>query len=189
MGIKKAIREILEVIVPAILLFLVIRAFLVEARYVPSPSMQPTIMKWDRFMVEKVSYRFHKPRRGDIVVFHPPEQAVDMAKREALQRGEKLNGLDDFIKRIIGLPGEVVEIREGVVYINGEALEEPYITPERRPIYLYGPVKVPEGEYLLLGDNRNQSWDGHVWGFLPAKNIVGKACWRFWPLNRMGIIR
>lgn len=189
MEIKKVIRETLEVLIPALLLFLVIRAFFLEARYVPSPSMQPTIMKWDRFLIEKVTYRFTPPKRGDIVVFHPPEQAEELAKQEALRHGQNLSRLNDFIKRIVGLPGDVVLIKEGVVYINGRVLEEPYITPEHRPIYEYGPVKIPEGEYLLLGDNRNQSWDGHVWGFVPRENIVGKAFWRFWPLDRIGAIR
>lgn len=189
MECKKIVREILEVIVPALLLFLVLRTFVVEARYVPSPSMRPTIIEWDRFLVEKVSYYFREPRRGDIVVFHPTAQASNLAKAEQLSHGERVVGLDDFIKRIIGLPGETIEITRGKVLINGTPLAEVYISPDRRPIYEFGPVTVGANEYFVLGDNRNQSWDSHYWGSVPRKNIVGRAFWRFWPLNRMGIMR
>ncbi len=189
MDIKKIIREILEVVIPALLLFLVLRAFVVEARYVPSPSMRPTIIEWDRFLVEKVSYRFRQPQRGDIIVFHPTEKAKLLANEEQIHRDQRPIVLNDFIKRIIGLPGETVEITEGKVLINGAPLTEEYISPERRPIYEYGPVTIGEGEYLVLGDNRNQSWDSHYWGFVPRKKIVGRAFWRFWPFNRMGKIR
>src|SRR5690554_1410901 len=123
---KRILREILEVIIPALLLFLLLRTFVVEARYVPSPSMRPTIIEWDRFFVEKVSYRFRKPRRGDIVVFHPTEKANALANQEQVNRGESPVELNDFIKRIIGLPGETVEITGGRVLINGTPIEEDY---------------------------------------------------------------
>ena len=189
MKLKAILREIAEVVLPALLLFLILRTFVVEARYVPSPSMRPTIIEWDRFLVEKVSYRFREPKRGDIVVFHPTEEAVALANEEQLRRGERPVRLDDFIKRIVALPGETVQISEGKVWINGVPLAEEYISPDRRPIYEFGPVTVGEDEYFVLGDNRNQSWDSHYWGFLPRKNIVGRAFWRFWPLQRMGMIR
>ncbi|HBL35830.1 MAG TPA: signal peptidase I [Firmicutes bacterium] len=186
---KSVLREIVEVVLPALILFLLLRTFVVEARYVPSPSMRPTIIEWDRFLVEKVSYRFREPRRGDVVVFHPTDEANALANEEQRRRGEQMVNLDDFIKRIIGLPGETVAISEGKIWIDGLPLSEEYITPERRPIYEYGPVTIGPDEYLVLGDNRNQSWDSHYWGFVPRKNIVGRAFWRFWPLNRMGTIR
>jgi signal peptidase I len=151
--------------------------------------MRPTIIEWDRFLVEKVSYRFRPPKRGDIVVFHPTDKANALANEEHLRRGERAVNLDDFIKRIIGLPGETVAISEGKVWIDGHPLAEEYISAERRPIYEYGPVTISPDEYLVLGDNRNQSWDSHYWGFVPRKNIVGRAFWRFWPLKRMGTIR
>jgi signal peptidase I len=184
---KRIFREILEVVIPAIILFLVIRAFLFEARYVPSPSMHPTIMVWDRFLVEKVTYRFRQPERGEIVVFRPPAHVLEMIKEMSVPNTPLKT--QDFIKRIIGLPGETVRIREGTVYIDGRPLVEDYISPDRQPLYEYGPVQIPEGHYLMLGDNRNHSWDGHNWGFVPRKNIIGRAIWRFWPLNRIGTIR
>jgi|SRR5690554_5206422 len=189
MEFRKLIREILEVIIPALLLFFVIRAFVIEARYVPSGSMRPTIMEWDRFLTEKVSYRFREPKRGDIVVFNTPETAVKMHQEESIRRGRKPLPLYPFVKRIVGLPGERVMIRAGTVYINGEKLEESYISSERRPIYQFGPVTVPKDEYFMLGDNRNQSWDSHIWGSVPKKNFIGRVLWRFWPPKRIGVIR
>jgi signal peptidase I len=186
--LNRIFREILEVVLPALVLFLILRAFVVEARYVPSPSMRPTIIEWDRFLVEKVSYRFREPRRGDIIVFHPTEDANYLANQQQGRQGEPVK-LDDFIKRIIALPGETVEITEGKVWIDGVPLTEDYISPERRPTYEFGPVTMGEDEYFVLGDNRNQSWDSHYWGALPRKNIVGRAFWRFWPLKRIGPIR
>lgn len=172
-----AVREILEVIVPAFLLFIVIHTFIAEARFVPSPSMVPTIALGDRFLVEKVTYRFTEPKRGEIVVFHPTKRAM------AVTRGK-----DDLIKRIIALPGEEVYVHDGRVYINGKVLDEPYISEERRPFYETKPLTVPPEHYWVLGDNRNNSADSHYWGFVPRKNIVGRAVWRFWPLTRLGQI-
>lgn len=174
------IREILEIIIPAFLLFLFIHTFIAEARFVPSPSMVPAIELGDRFLVEKVAYRFRQPQRGEIVVFHPPQRAKTVAE----QMGSPLG--NDFIKRIIALPGEEVAVRDGRVFINGKVLEEPYISEERRPFYEVKPMTVPENHYWMLGDNRNNSFDSHYWGFVPRKNIVGRAVWRFWPIPRMG---
>lgn len=174
------LREIVEVLVPAFLLFLFIRFFIAEARFVPTPSMLPTIKLGDRFIVEKVSYWFQSPQRGDIVVFHPPAEAKEKSNQPLT---------DDFIKRVVGLPGEEVKVRDGKVYINGKPLPEEYIDGTRQPIYEVGPIIVPADSYWVLGDNRNHSWDSHEWGAVPRKNIIGKAVWRFWPLNRISVMR
>lgn len=149
-----------------------IRTFVAEARYIPSGSMEPTLEINDRLIVEKLSYRFRKPERGDIVVFSPTQIL------------QAQNFHDDFIKRVIGLPGEKIEVKGGQVYVNDRPLREKYL--EEAPEYRYGPVKVPLGQYLVLGDNRNHSYDSHRWGFVPQENLIGRAAVRFWPFNRLG---
>lgn len=151
-----------------------IRTFVAEARYIPSGSMLPTLQINDRLIVDKLSYKFQEPERGDIVVFSPTEKLKAQNFNEA------------FIKRIIGLPGEKIEVKGGKVYVNDKPMQENYI--EQYPEYQYGPVVVPDKEYLVLGDNRNNSYDSHYWGFVPRQNIIGRAIVRFWPLERMGEI-
>jgi signal peptidase I len=157
----------------SIVLALGIRTFVAEARYIPSGSMEPTLIKNDRLVVEKISYYFNPPIRGDIVVFWPPDSLFPEGKRR-----------DAFIKRVIGEPGDMVEIINEQVFIDGVPLEEDYI--KAPPNYTWGPETVPEGQYLVLGDNRNSSFDSHSWGFVPAENIIGKAVVRFWPPSRIG---
>ncbi len=149
-----------------------IRTFVAEARYIPSGSMLPTLQINDRLIVDKLSYKFQDPQRGDIVVFSPTDTL------------ERQNFHDAFIKRVIGLPGETVEVKGGRVYINDRPLRENYIDEE--PFYQYGPVTVPAGQYLVLGDNRNNSYDSHYWGFVPRDHIIGRAVVRFWPPTRLG---
>lgn len=158
----------------SIFLAIGIRSFVAEARYIPSGSMLPTLQINDRLIVDKISYDFQNPKRGDIVVFSPTETL------------KQQNFKDAFIKRVIGLPGDKVEVKEGRVYINDQPIQEKYI--EDQPNYRFGPVTVPQDEYLVLGDNRNNSYDSHYWGFVPRKNIIGRAVVRFWPLNRVGEI-
>jgi signal peptidase I len=149
-----------------------IRTFVAEARYIPSGSMLPTLQINDRLIVDKLSYHFHNPERGDIVVFSP----TDTLKQQ--------NFKDAFIKRVIGLPGDKVEVKGGRVYVNDQPLREKYIEDE--PQYQWGPVVVPPDSYLVLGDNRNNSYDSHYWGFVPRDRIIGRAAVRFWPPNRAG---
>lgn len=151
-----------------------IRTFVAEARWIPSGSMLPTLEINDRLIVEKVSYHFQTPQRGDVIVFYPTE----ILRREV--------GNDAFIKRVIGLPGDTVEVRDGKVYINGAALTEAYI--EEPPNYVCDPSVVPSDRYLVLGDNRNNSYDSHNWGYVPRENIIGRAVVRFWPPQRIGSI-
>lgn len=164
--------ESLKTIGLSAILALGIRTFVAEARYIPSGSMLPTLEINDRLIIDKLGYRFKDPQRGDIVVFSPTP---------ALQ---KENFKDAFIKRVIGLPGDKVQVKLGVVYVNDQPLQEQYI--QEQPNYDYGPVVVPENQYLVLGDNRNNSYDSHYWGFVPRDNIIGQAVIRFYPFNRMG---
>ncbi|MBW4650120.1 MAG: signal peptidase I [Kastovskya adunca ATA6-11-RM4] len=166
--------ELLKTLTLSGILAFGIRSFVAEARYIPSGSMLPTLQINDRLIIEKVSYNFRSPERGDIVVFSP----TDTLKQQ--------NFKDAFIKRVIGLPGEKVEVKGGRVYVNDQPLRENYI--EERPEYNYGPVTVTADQYLVLGDNRNNSYDSHYWGFVPRDRIIGRAAVRFWPLNRVGDI-
>jgi signal peptidase I len=154
------------------LLALGLRSCVAETRFIPSESMLPTLAVGDHLIVEKLSYHFAAPQRGDVIVFQAP----------AALQAQNLH--DDLIKRIIALPGDTVEITEGQVYINGKALREPYLT--EAPNYGIGPIKVPEGQYFVLGDNRNHSYDSHYWGFISEEDIIGRAIWRYYPLPRWG---
>ncbi len=118
---------------------------------------------------DSVRYLFRSPRRGDVVVFRFPN-----------------NPDRDFIKRIIGEPGDTVEVKGGYVYIDGAPLDEPYIS--NKPTYTYGPTEVPPNHYFVLGDNRNNSYDSHVWGFLPEENIIGQAWLSYWPKDDWGLV-
>lgn len=166
--------EIGKTFAMAIVLSFGIRTFVAEARYIPSSSMEPTLQINDRLIVEKITYRFQNPERGDVIVFNATEEL------------RRQNFKDAFIKRIIGLPGDTVMVRNGKVMVNGNVLNELYIKEE--PQYDYGPVTVPENEYLVLGDNRNNSYDSRYWGFVPREKIIGRAFVRFWPPQRIGAI-
>lgn len=158
----------------ALLLAILIRLFIAEPRYIPSDSMMPTLEVGDRLVIEKVSPHYQPSHLGDIVIFTAPDalQAVGYDAGDVL------------IKRVIGTPGHQVEIRDGQVYLDQEKVQEPYIAAP--PNYDLRPVTVPEDTYLVLGDNRNNSNDSHVWGFLPSDRIVGRAIFRFWPPQRIG---
>lgn len=163
-------REILESVVLAVVLAAAIRIWLFEPFYIPSPSMQPTLCPGDRIIVSKIAYRWRKPQRGDVIVFRFP---LDTSR--------------DFIKRVIALEGETVEIKNSCVYVNGRRLNEPYLPKELMPNY--GPFTVPKGCYFVMGDNRNNSEDSRVWGALASKYLVGKALVIYWPPGRVGLIR
>lgn len=166
------IKETLSIVVIAFILAMILRTFVVEGRVIPSGSMLPTIQIQDRVMVNKFIYRFQEPQRGDIVVLDPPDA---------------LNAHQDYIKRIVGLPGEKVEIKDQQVYIDGKALHEPYLT---EPIdYDFGPVVVPEDSLLVLGDNRNNSFDSHYWNaWLTKDHLKGKAFMTYWPVNHIKLL-
>lgn len=166
--------ELLEIfkslVLAGILAFLVI-TFIMQGFYIPSGSMRPTLEIGDRIFVNKFIYRFREPARGDLVVFRYP-----------------IDPTVNYIKRLIGLEGEMLEIRGGTVYIQGLPIEEEYLIKQEYG-GSYGPVRIPEGNYFVLGDNRNNSEDSRYWGFVPREEIIGQAFFIFWPLGRMGLIR
>ncbi len=167
------IKETLSIVVIAFVLAMLLRTFVIEGRIIPTGSMLETLQLQDRVMVNKFIYHFKEPERGDIVVFEPPEE---------------LNTNEDYIKRVIGLPGETVEMKNHKVYINGKPLNEPYIA---EPVdYNYGPVVVPKGSLLVLGDNRNHSFDSHMWNaWLDRDHIKGKAFLIYWPIKEIQLLQ
>ncbi|NHC36558.1 signal peptidase I [Scytonema millei] len=140
---------------------------------IPSTSMKPTLQIDDRLFVDKISYHIGNPQRGDIIVFTPPEAVI-----------QEEHSRDAYVKRVIGLPGEKVEVNNGIVYINDQPLIEHYIAEP--PEYILAAAIVPPNSYLVLGDNRNRSYDSHAWGFISRDRIIGKAAVRFWPPYRVG---
>lgn len=168
---KSVIWEWVETIAIAIVLALVIRTFLIQPFYIPSGSMEPTLGIGDKIIVNKLGSFFKDPQRGQVIVFKYP---VDPSQ--------------DFVKRVVGLPGETIEIKDSRVYIDGEVLEEEYL-PEGLSYGDFGPVTVPEDAYFMLGDNRDNSQDSRVWGPLPRNLVTGKAILIFWPADRISVIR
>ena len=166
----RLVREVLETLVPAILIALLINVFVGQATRVEGQSMEPNLHTNQRLVVEKLSYRFHGPQRFDVVVLKVPSQ------------GDEL-----LIKRVIGLPGETVEIQDGRVYINGEPLEEPFLVGDTRP-GRHDRITVPPLHVFVLGDNRNHSNDSRSFGPVPIDNIVGRAWISYWPLEDVGPI-
>lgn len=173
----RQVRENLLILVVALSLAFSIRTFVAEPRYIPSDSMLPTLEVGDRLVVDKVSYHFHFPETGDIIVFEPPPQLQiqGYVKDQA------------FIKRAIGQPGQEVSIHDGKVFLDRKPIPENYISEP--PAYKWGPQVVPEGQLFVMGDNRNNSNDSHIWGFLPTENIIGRAFFRFWPPDRIGLLK
>lgn len=181
----------------SVILAIGIRQFVAEARYIPSGSMLPTLQINDRLIIDKLGYKFRDPQRGDIVVFNPTNELKTQYK-------------DAFIKRIVGVPEDRVELKNGKVYVNDKIVEETYVASDLNPAelesrkvnhqqtridvcppdkrFLSEPVTVPPDSYLVMGDNRNHSYDGRCWGFVPYENIIGRAIFRFWPLDTIGSI-
>ncbi len=163
------LREFAETILLTFLIYILVRTFLFENYRVVGHSMDPTLENDQYLMVNKLDYRLHAPQRGDIVVFRDPHD-----------RGRKL------IKRIVGLPGEILEIRSGQVFVNGRRLEEPYLADPG--LSSQPPIPIPDDSYYVLGDNRSNSSDSRNWGVLPESEIVGKAWLSYWPPRRWGVI-
>jgi signal peptidase I len=155
----------------AVGLAMVIIIFLYQPVKVEGTSMAPLLTDQERIFINKFVYRFEPVERGDVVVFWYP---LDRSK--------------SFIKRVVGLPGETVEIRQGRVYVNGKRLNEPYVPPQFTDVSTFGPVRVPPDEYFVMGDHRASSNDSRVFGPVPSRYIYGKAVFAYWPVERFGSI-
>jgi signal peptidase I len=164
-----AVKEVLETVVPAVIIALLINLFLAQATRVYGQSMEPNLHTDQRLVVEKVSYRFHAPQRNDVVVLKIKDDAEEL-----------------LIKRVIALPGETVEIRNGHVFVDGEMLDESYLTQSTRGHY--GPTYVPPLHIFVLGDNRSASNDSRSFGPIHIDNVVGRAWLSYWPLEDVGFV-
>ena len=176
------------------LVFGFVRPFVVEAFWIPSASMVPTLLIDDRVLVNKFIYRFTEPERGDVIVFESVEDGaaapaagpVDGIKRFL---GFEEDGTDDLIKRVVGVEGDTIAVRNGTLFVNGEPQKEPYVNRRfLRSQAPYGPTEVPKDHVFAMGDNRANSQDSRVFGPVPKERIEGEAFLRFWPLNRLGLL-
>ena len=184
---RKIIIEWVLLIGGALLIAFLIKTFLFQAFYIPSESMTPTLKVGDRVLVNKLSYKLHDVNRGDVVVFEAPED-------------EGTPGVKDLVKRVVGLPGETVELRDGQVFVDDKPLSEPYLedgettTPTQdfagkcAPPVSDTECTVPADSYLVFGDNRNESKDGRVFGPIKESDIVGRVFVRIWPLGDIGFL-
>jgi signal peptidase I len=182
---RRALVEWVVVVVVALVAALLIKTFAIQAFYIPSPSMVPTLEPGDRVLVNKLSYDFHSVHIGDIVVFRRPPADTTV-------------GIDDLIKRVVALPGQTIYVNDCRVYVNGKQESQPYLpqgwqdpNSEYCTVWttnLPNPYKVPAGDYFVMGDNRKDSYDSRYWGPLPASYIVGRAFVRMWPPSRLGFL-
>ena len=174
-GKKSGARRLAEygiiLVVAFVIVFGVLRPFVVKSFWIPSESMVPTLEVGDRIFVNRFIYSFLEPERGDIVVF------------------DSLETDDELIKRVVAVPGDRVRVRNGKLRVNGDFPDEPYAVPMLLPDgSFFGPTKVPEGEVFVMGDNRPNSHDSRFFGPVPVENIEGEAFFRFWPPSRIGFM-
>jgi signal peptidase I len=178
LGRIRSLREWATVIAGAIGIALVVRAFLLASFFIPSPSMNPTLHNGDRVLVNKLAYRLHGVHRGDVVVFERPPELKDAPE------------VKDLIKRVIGLPGETVEFKDGRILIDGHLLDEPYLPAGTQTLAKTkgDKITVEEGQVLVLGDNRENSKDGRFFGPFDQKLIVGRAFVLYFPMKNLGFL-
>jgi signal peptidase I len=175
-----------------------LRSFVAQAFSIPSSSMVPQLEVGDRVVVSKLAFRLHDPNRGDIVVFDCPPRVGCAARTQGLSPGRLLHGAleavglrqpstEDYIKRVVGLPGETVEAHDGTVFVDGRRLVEPYLAPAMTTSD-FGPITVGDGELWVMGDNRANSSDSRVFGPIDADTVVGRATLRVWPPTRTAFL-
>ena len=191
---RSLLRELPVLLFVAFLIAFGVKSLVAQAFFIPSESMVSTLEIGDRVLVSRLSYRLHDPRRGDVVVFSSPfENGED--KRGLPIRvlhgilesiGLRHPSTDDFIKRIIGLPGETVEGKDGQIFVDGRQLVEPYISED--PGQGFAPRKIDKGEVWVMGDNRGRSSDSRSFGPIDTDKIVGRAILRIWPIPRVGFL-
>jgi signal peptidase I len=168
--------DIIEAAVMAMAIFVLVYLFLFQPHQVRGNSMYPNFHDREYLLTDKISYRFHEPARGDVIVFRAPQ------KEEY-----------EYIKRIVGMPGDSVKISNGKIYINGNLVEEiylptDYLTNAGRFLHENQTIEVDDNLYFVLGDNRSHSSDSREWGLVPRDNIIGKAWFRYWPIGNAGLI-
>lgn len=169
--LRKSFWELAETLSVAVILAIIIRIFLIEPFYIPSRSMEPSLYPGDRVLVNKLVYRFSQPARGDIMVFKYP-----------------LAPSKNYIKRVVGLPGETIQGRDSKIYINGKELVEDYL-PDGLGTGDFDPVTIPREHYFMMGDNRGDSEDSRYWGTLERRLVKGKAVVIYWPIGRWKMLR
>ncbi|HEX2049554.1 MAG TPA: signal peptidase I [Actinomycetota bacterium] len=185
---RSPLRELPVLVVVAFALALAVKALVVQAFFIPSGSMEPTLDAGDRVLVEKLGYRFGAPERGDVVVF---ERDVGDGARDASSWtrltdsfrelfGFPTSGAQDYIKRVVAVAGETVEAHDGALYVDGERADEPYLPPET-PTATFNPIVVPANHVFVLGDNRSSSEDSRTFGPVALDRIVGRAFVLVWP--------
>jgi len=189
-----AIFETVIILLIAVVVAVFIQSFFIKAFLIPSSSMSPTLQIGDRVMVEKVTYYFHKPRRGDIIVFrYPPREPAAMNTSNAFywpfeMIGETLHlthrGSTPFVKRVVATGGQTVALRNGQLYVNHKKVHEDYIVNDNAD---FGPVVVPKDSLFCMGDNRPNSRDSRAWGVVPVRSVIGKVFLIWWPLSRFGV--
>ena len=190
------VRETAVLVVLAVLLAVVFKTFLIQAFYIPSGSMEPTLDISDRVLVEKVSYRFGDVKRGDVIVFVHNDSTLDEPQPNLVARffiglGQAVGVTPpsdrDFIKRVVGVPGDKLSCSGGKLHRNGARVDEPYLPPDTTTDC--GPTTVPAGKLFVMGDNRNNSQDSRVFGAIDRSSVVGRAFVRIWPFSRAGWLR
>jgi len=193
---RSLLRELPILLGVAFVIAFLVKTFVAQAFFIPSESMVHTLEVGDRVLVSRMSYHLHEPHRGDIVVFTSPFETTGKSNSRSLPSrvlhtvlesvGLRQPSTEDFIKRVIGLPGETVEGKDGKIYINGRQLVEPYLAEQ--PIGDFPPKTIPKGQLWVMGDNRNRSSDSRVFGPIKKSKIVGRAILRIWPVTRLGFL-